>query len=597
MEGGVWGSRRNLCWLVLAVLINTISLSATGARGSDIPLTGPEHQLYLDLFESYNLESRPVKNASHSVTITFALGLNQLLDLDEKNQVLTTSVWIYEEWRDEMLTWSPSKYDGQSALMIPATTIWLPDIFIFNTAGPNMNGFVNVSGSKVSIQHDGNVKWMIPLMVASACAVDVTYFPYDRQSCEIKFGSWIYDIDQLNIVVDSDQPDLEHYVMNSEYDLENVSLHRGVLDSSCCPGGGQHPMVGLTVNLRRKSLYYDYIVIAPTIMLCVMTLASFLLPCDRGEKMNIGLTVFLTLYVLQLRIADNVPDTNSTPILGVFMLVVMTFNCVSLIMATIVMNIKKLGDDNPCPDVPRWLFALCQHVLGRAVCTPYLWTGDASPAINGNRITTRGIENKSEAPLARSTSDTGQNSAAIAAAASSAEGGTRVKLQGKELKKCTDGSRNLDKHCFKVKKDQTPASGKMAEHVENLRYPEEVIHGFKSGDLSSDTADEIQDPKGLSEKEFGVRQRRQPKSIERIPAVNTSGDKNFWPLYDQSADDPNLETNRAQQNTTRGFLMKRRWFYVAEVVDKFLFVVYLVLLTCSIFTVLFLIPVYFRNES
>ena len=29
-----------------------------------------------------------------------------------------------------------------------------------------------------------------------------------------------------------------------------------------------------------------------------------------------GLTVFLTLYVLQLRIADNVPDTNSTPILG-----------------------------------------------------------------------------------------------------------------------------------------------------------------------------------------------------------------------------------------------------------------------------------------
>ena len=74
----------------------------------------------------------------------------------------------------------------------------------------------------------------------------------------------------------------------SRYDLENVSLHRGVLDSSCCPGDGRHPMVGLKVNLRRKSLYYDYIVIAPTIMLCVMTLASFLLPCDRGEKMNIG---------------------------------------------------------------------------------------------------------------------------------------------------------------------------------------------------------------------------------------------------------------------------------------------------------------------
>ena len=79
-----------------------------------------------------------------------------------------------------------------------------------------MNGFVNVNGSKVAVRHDGNVKWMVPLMVASACAVDVTYFPYDRQSCEIKFGSWIYDIDQVDIRIDSDRPDLEHYVMNSE---------------------------------------------------------------------------------------------------------------------------------------------------------------------------------------------------------------------------------------------------------------------------------------------------------------------------------------------------------------------------------------------
>ena len=74
------------------------------------------------------------------------------------------------------------------------------------------------------------------------------------------------------------------------------------------------------IHLKRKSLYYDYIVIAPTIMLCVLTLASFLLPCHKGEKIAIGLTVFLTLYVLQLRIADNVPDTNTTPILSKYIL-------------------------------------------------------------------------------------------------------------------------------------------------------------------------------------------------------------------------------------------------------------------------------------
>lgn len=158
---------------------------------------------------------------------------------------------------------------------------------------------------------------MIPFIINSACAVDVTYFPYDQQICQVKFGSWIYDLSQLDLRLIIKEPDLQNYVMNSEYDLVNVSLTREVLGSSCCPGSkGQHAMISLQIHLKRKSLYYDYIVIAPTIMLCVLTLASFLLPCHRGEKIAIGLTVFLTLYVLQLRIADNVPDTNSTPILG-----------------------------------------------------------------------------------------------------------------------------------------------------------------------------------------------------------------------------------------------------------------------------------------
>lgn len=53
------------------------------------------------------------------------------------------------------------------------------------------------------------------------------------------------------------------------------------------------------------------------------------------------------------------------------MLVVMTFNCVSLIMATVVMNIKRRGDLTQCPQVPRWLFVLCDRALGPLVCT--LW--------------------------------------------------------------------------------------------------------------------------------------------------------------------------------------------------------------------------------
>ena len=42
---------------------------------------GPEHRLFLKLFNNYSSESRPVTNASRPVTVKFAISFNQLLDL------------------------------------------------------------------------------------------------------------------------------------------------------------------------------------------------------------------------------------------------------------------------------------------------------------------------------------------------------------------------------------------------------------------------------------------------------------------------------------------------------------------------------------
>ncbi|KAL5004793.1 hypothetical protein ScPMuIL_018249 [Solemya velum] len=332
---------------------------------SAVRLNGTEKSLFLTLLESYDAISRPVLNASTPVIVQFGIALNQILDLDEKKEVLSTSVWIYEEWDDANLIWSPDHYDGLDTLMIPSPHLWVPDIFIFNTAGEDLGGFVNVTGSKIMVKSNGRVKWLIPLIVKSSCSVDVTYFPYDKQSCTVRFGSWIYDGSQVDIYAFPLEPDIEEYMVNSEFDLLNVSMDRTVANNSCCPGDGKHPMINLHLSIKRKSLYYDFIVIAPTIMLCVLTLATFLLPTHCGEKIAIGLTVFLTLYVLQLLIAENVPDTNTTPILGIFLFLVMTLNSVSLILATIVMNVKKRANRRPVPRVPRKALWFCKHILSK----------------------------------------------------------------------------------------------------------------------------------------------------------------------------------------------------------------------------------------
>ena len=35
----------------------------------------------------------------------------------------------------------------------------------------------------------------------STCKIDITWFPFDDQNCTMKFGSWTYKLDALNIKV------------------------------------------------------------------------------------------------------------------------------------------------------------------------------------------------------------------------------------------------------------------------------------------------------------------------------------------------------------------------------------------------------------
>ena len=40
---------------------------------------------------------------------------------------------------------------------------------------------------------DGTVSWNYPCVLKSTCRLNVDYFPWDQQSCELKYGSWTYD--------------------------------------------------------------------------------------------------------------------------------------------------------------------------------------------------------------------------------------------------------------------------------------------------------------------------------------------------------------------------------------------------------------------
>ncbi|KAL3227799.1 hypothetical protein MRX96_003758 [Rhipicephalus microplus] len=153
-------------------------------------------RLYDDLMSSYNRLIRPVSNNSDRLTVRMGLKLSQLIDVNLKNQIMTTNVWVNQEWSDHKLKWDPQEYGGVTELYVPAEQIWLPDIVLYNNADGNYEVTIM---TKAIIHEDGRVVWNPPAIYKSFCQIDVQYFPFDKQDCFMKFGSWTYDGFQVDL--------------------------------------------------------------------------------------------------------------------------------------------------------------------------------------------------------------------------------------------------------------------------------------------------------------------------------------------------------------------------------------------------------------
>ena len=80
------------------------------------------------------------------------------------------------------------------------------------TAG-TMYGFK----TKVILRHDGLNTWFSPAIIRSGCNIDITFFPFDDQICELKFGSWTYNGFDVNLWNNSGEADLKPYLQSAEF--------------------------------------------------------------------------------------------------------------------------------------------------------------------------------------------------------------------------------------------------------------------------------------------------------------------------------------------------------------------------------------------
>jgi nicotinic acetylcholine receptor len=58
-------------------------------------------------------------------------------------------------------------------------------------------GFDGTYHTNVVVRHNGSCLYVPPGIFKSTCKIDITWFPFDDQHCDMKFGSWTYDGNQV----------------------------------------------------------------------------------------------------------------------------------------------------------------------------------------------------------------------------------------------------------------------------------------------------------------------------------------------------------------------------------------------------------------
>lgn len=167
--------------------------------------------------------------------------------------------------------------------------------------------------------------------------------------CLMKFGSWTYDLDQVDLVhicaktSEADVTikngiDLRGFHPSVEWDILEVDAVKNIREYPCCTE--RYPDITFSVTMRRKTLFHTVNLIIPCVAISCLTVLVFYLPSDSGEKITLCISILLSLTVFFLLLAEIIPPTSIVvPLIGKYLLFTMILVTLSIIVTVIVLNV------------------------------------------------------------------------------------------------------------------------------------------------------------------------------------------------------------------------------------------------------------------
>ncbi|XP_077311702.1 5-hydroxytryptamine receptor 3A-like isoform X2 [Lithobates pipiens] len=357
-------------WLYLTVLLFFDVLHCENCSYNDIKLNYT------------NKNVRPVKNWTVPTIVTVDFTLVSVVSLDMSMQTITTVGLFSMKWKNEFISWDPYLNCGIKEMYIKCD-LWQPDLYIYEMIDYDDKSQKNPF---YIITHDGNITDSRSLLTVAACKLDIFNFPFDTQVCKISFGSYIYNVDNIQMKPLRDSREVfthtkDFFMAKGDWILTDINVTQQIYDFS----GAKYSKVFYTFTIERVSAVYVLTFIMPVYFMVALDMVSMFIQMDKADRLGFKISLVLGFSMLLLILNNILPLSETPPLLGIFCCVCMATMLVSIagsIGTSYILNMYEAQGN-----VPHWVKSIILNRFSYLLCfkrTPHRNVASIEPHENSD---------------------------------------------------------------------------------------------------------------------------------------------------------------------------------------------------------------------
>ncbi|XP_046578299.1 neuronal acetylcholine receptor subunit beta-3-like [Haliotis rubra] len=322
-----------MCRVLLVLLITVSSRQLTfSATIEDL------HRLRHHLFSNYTSDVRPLLNQSQPLVVDVDFQLLRIHRIDNTQKEFSIRGILSLAWKDEFLSWKSAEFGGLRHYHPKKGEIWTPSLI--NEDGVEDQDVMETITRRV-LYKNGSVVFHVPGYFSTFCNFDMTYFPFDSQTCNIHLNSLDYFAEELEFrLVSKHVTTIGHYNIDAEWTVVWAKVANGEITVSA----HYYKRIRVIFRVARKPLFAILNIVIPIVTISVLSMMVFLVPVESGEKLSFSLSALLSLAVFMSFISEQIPaSSEKIPLLVIYLTSMVLLNALSVASTVLVLLCHHRG--------------------------------------------------------------------------------------------------------------------------------------------------------------------------------------------------------------------------------------------------------------